>query len=105
MGRTFLNTSEEAQEVFAFPADELHLHFHMPPEQFDYIVNAVACRSGSSVETGSSAGCAGGPCEAFRRSPRNGGAISGIIRRSGRRAGEDREGDQRIRGSGGAARR
>jgi hypothetical protein len=41
MGRTLINTYEEAQKGFG-PADELHLHFHMPPKQFDHIVSAIA---------------------------------------------------------------
>jgi hypothetical protein len=41
VGRTIINTSTEAQQGYG-PADELHLHLYLPPEQFDYIVNAVA---------------------------------------------------------------
>jgi hypothetical protein len=41
VGRAHINTSIEAQQGFG-SADELHLHLHLPPEQFDYIVCAVS---------------------------------------------------------------
>jgi hypothetical protein len=43
VGRTSIYTSTEARKYgYGFRADELHLELCLPPEQFDYIVSAIA---------------------------------------------------------------
>jgi hypothetical protein len=43
MGRTWINTSTEAQQQGNYSdVDKLHLELYLPPEQFDYIASAIS---------------------------------------------------------------
>ena len=43
MGRTWINTSTEAQQQGNYSdVDKLHLELYLPPEQFDYVASAIS---------------------------------------------------------------